>query len=167
MTASDIPAATARGTHVDDQIVPASDELAHTHGEIVEFVVGSDRDGPPGRRLFVGVADECPMIVGDAVGHLERSGSFRLVAECARCAGGERGHRDLLGRLRQRADGVGGVGADLLELDEVVGHGDRCGFAGARRKDGEEDGEEGGEEGDAEDGRHGDDDGGGAHAVEG
>jgi len=148
---SDVATPTPGSTHLLDQVVAAPDELADAYGEFIELVIGSDGDRTPRRSLFVGVADECSMIVGDALGNLERPHPLGLGAERARCARGERGDGDLLGGLRQGADGVGGVGADRLQVDEVVGLGDLRGFAGARR----------------EGGQHGDDDSGGAHVVEG
>jgi len=77
------------------------------------------------------------MVVSDVVGDVERSDSLGLVVQGARRAGCERSHGDVLGRLRQCVDGARRVGADRLEVDEVVGLGDLGGLV-ATGCDGEE-----------------------------
>src|SRR6056297_20663 len=131
--------------HLGGEIVAAELQLADPCGDCNEVVVahglrarrsGRGGQGPPPRRLVVGVAHECPVVVGQLVGHVQPANLFCLRRQQGCGVDGELRHRDLLRRCRQGIECRSGLRADGRQIGAVaLGGGLRTRGAGAAAGD--------------------------------
>src|SRR6056297_395307 len=131
--------------HLGGEIVAAELQLADPCGECNDVVVahglcarrsGRGGQGPPPRRLVVGVAHECPVVVGQLVGHVQPANLFCLRRQQGCGVDGELRHRDLLRRCRQGIECRSGLRADGRQIGAVaLGGGLRTRGAGAAAGD--------------------------------